>query len=69
MKCPYLKHMELPTCRAGNKMYIPTLFEFDDYCTTREHKKCPFYKGFTSIYPDQIHADVYTDDVKPLIKV
>ncbi len=44
MKCPCLINLDLPTCKAGTKSYIPTLFEFDEYCATEAHNKCPFYR-------------------------
>ncbi len=59
MKCPCLINLDLPTCKAGTKSYIPTLFEFDEYCTNDAHKKCPFYRGL--IYADRLKSEENED--------
>ncbi len=43
MKCPYLQGKYLQSCKASREVYIPSQFEFDEYCTHNGHKICPFY--------------------------
>jgi hypothetical protein len=43
MKCPYLQGNYLQSCKATREVYIPSRFEFDEYCTHRGHKMCPSY--------------------------
>lgn len=42
MECPYLNNWRVVTCIVNNKLYIPSLFELEEYCKTKSHKKCPF---------------------------
>jgi hypothetical protein len=43
MKCPYLLKWVKLSCKALNKRYTPSQFELEEYCETKEHRKCPFY--------------------------
>ncbi len=44
MKCPHLIKRMIASCRAaGNKPYVPSLFELKEYCSTTGHQRCPFY--------------------------
>jgi hypothetical protein len=52
MHCPHLKEtpylaslkaQKLLSCKAGNKSYVPSLFEIEVYCKHRRHTLCPFY--------------------------
>jgi len=33
----------ISSCKAFDKPYVPSLFELEEYCRTKEHRKCPFY--------------------------
>jgi hypothetical protein len=43
MKCPHLNRWVVATCRVGEKIYVPSVFQLQEYCKTREHKRCPFF--------------------------
>jgi hypothetical protein len=43
MKCPHLIKWVVSSCKAPEKTYIPSPFELEEYCMTKEHRKCPFY--------------------------
>ncbi len=43
MKCPYLRGKYLKSCKASREVYIPSQFEFDEYCTHTGYKICPHY--------------------------
>ena len=43
MKCPHLLKWSVWSCKALDKPYVPSLFELEEYCRTKEHRKCPFY--------------------------
>ncbi len=44
MKCPHLIKWMITSCKAaGNRPYVPSLFELKEYCSTTSHRKCPFY--------------------------
>jgi hypothetical protein len=43
IRCPHLIKWAIHTCKAGDKPYAPSLFELMEYCTTGDHRKCPFY--------------------------
>ncbi|MBI5236985.1 MAG: hypothetical protein HY887_00990 [Deltaproteobacteria bacterium] len=40
-KCPYLKSEEDSVCKASFTNMVPSIFEFNIYCTTEEHYRCP----------------------------
>ncbi|MDA8077301.1 MAG: hypothetical protein M0Z79_00020 [Nitrospiraceae bacterium] len=42
MKCPHLLTL-LPSCKALDRPYVPSLFELDEYCCAKAHRKCPLY--------------------------
>ncbi len=45
MKCPNLVEWVdwvILLCKAGERPYVPSLFELEEYCNTENHKKCPF---------------------------
>jgi hypothetical protein len=31
------------TCKANDRPYVPSHFQLLQYCTSIDHKKCPFY--------------------------
>ena len=43
MKCPYLKGTYLESCKATRDVYVPSQFEFNEYCMHNGHKMCPLY--------------------------
>ncbi len=43
MNCPYLQGTYLQSCKASRVVYIPSQFEFNEYCTHTGHKICPYY--------------------------
>lgn len=45
MKCPHLVSLMVCSCKAGDRPYVPSLFELDEYCRTERHSRCPFYLG------------------------
>lgn len=40
-KCEYLKPEDNFVCKASKTNMIPSIFEFNIYCTTEEHYRCP----------------------------
>jgi hypothetical protein len=46
VKCPHLLKWLPIACNADYKLYFPSLFQLQNYCDTKEHKKCPFFKEF-----------------------
>lgn len=40
-KCPYLGSKEDSVCKASMTKMVPSLFEYNIYCTTEEHYRCP----------------------------
>jgi hypothetical protein len=43
MKCPHLIKRLIVSCKAFDAPYVPSLFEIQEYCRTKDHRKCPFY--------------------------
>ncbi len=43
MKCPHLRRWTVAACRIDEKLYVPSVFQLEEYCRTREHRKCPFF--------------------------
>jgi hypothetical protein len=44
MKCRHLVACRnISSCSAIERPYVPSLFEFEEYCSTIDHRKCPFY--------------------------
>jgi len=41
LKCPYLTKWIIFTCQAGETPYVPSLFQLEEYCKSKQHKKCP----------------------------
>ncbi len=41
LKCPYLTKWIIFTCQAGEVPYVPSLFQLEEYCKSKQHKKCP----------------------------
>ncbi len=43
MQCSYLEGTRILSCRSMGIVYIPSLFELDEFCTQDRHAKCPFF--------------------------
>jgi len=44
IKCPHLIKWLTFACKANNKLYFPSLFQLQEYCKSKGHKKCPFLR-------------------------
>ncbi len=42
MSCPHLNLWRVITCKIGDRIYIPSIYQLREYCETRWHKRCPF---------------------------
>ena len=45
MQCPYLVGTTILSCALEKAVYIPSLFELEEYCKTSRHIKCPLTYG------------------------
>ena len=45
MKCPHLICWIIASCKAGDKPYVPSISELNEYCNGMKHEKCPLYGG------------------------
>ncbi len=52
IKCPHLVSLLVCSCKAGDRPYVPSLFELDEYCRTARHARCPFYLGIQPMPAD-----------------
>jgi len=43
MRCPLLIRRFILACQAVDKPYLPSIFELQEYCRTKAHRKCPLY--------------------------
>lgn len=43
MSCCYLTGSYMLSCAARREAYIPSGFEFDEYCKSSRFSLCPFY--------------------------
>ena len=43
MACPFLTGKYMFSCGALREVYVPSAFEFDEYCKQDRYKICPFY--------------------------
>ncbi len=43
MKCPMLTGKYMFSCKALKEVYIPSIFELEEYCRKSLHTMCPFY--------------------------
>jgi len=43
MQCSFLEGRRILSCRSLGAVYIPSIFELNEYCTQDKHKKCPFF--------------------------
>jgi hypothetical protein len=44
MTCAYLIGIYLKSCSATPDVYIPSAFEFNEYCRSVFHTLCPLYR-------------------------
>ena len=45
MQCSFLEGKRILSCRSLGAVYIPSIFELNEYCTQDKHKKCPFFSA------------------------
>ncbi len=43
MKCPHLQGRYLQSCKASRDVYVPSQFEYEEYCRHGRHTMCPLY--------------------------
>ena len=43
MRCPMLTGKYMLSCTALKEVYVPSIFEFEEYCKKPLHTMCPFY--------------------------
>ncbi len=43
MKCPFIKGTYMFSCSASRDVYVPSEFEFNEYCRSIRYTICPFY--------------------------
>ncbi len=41
--CPYLTGNYMPSCKADLQVYIPSIYELEEYCKSVRHTLCPSY--------------------------
>ncbi len=54
MKCPYMTGTYMFSCVARREVYIPSAFEFSEYCgsdRSEGFKVCPLYMGTPKASP------------------
>ncbi len=44
MKCKHLKKLYIMICRAKKELYVPSVFQLEEYCMAEGHRKCPFFR-------------------------
>ena len=44
MACQYLIGVYLKSCAATQDVYIPSIFEFNEYCRGAFHTLCPLFR-------------------------
>lgn len=42
-RCTFLEGNYLLSCKANKEVYVPSIFEFREYCTSKQYKMCPFF--------------------------
>jgi hypothetical protein len=62
MQCSFLEGRRILSCRSLGAVYIPSIFELDEYCTQDKHKKCPFFSP--SAKKDRFTDALRTDGTK-----
>jgi len=50
MKCPFQAGNYLLSCKANGAVYVPSLYEFQEYCKSNQYKICPLYLDATTMY-------------------
>jgi hypothetical protein len=41
VKCYHLRGKKIQTCNASRQLYVPSLFELEEYCNTTKSARCP----------------------------
>ncbi len=73
MVCPFLAGMYMFWCRAFKDPYIPTDFEFGEYCRQERYKICPLFckseaDGKISLFWYDVIAVKWPEKPGPAIK-
>ncbi len=42
MKCSHLTGKKVQSCTVSKQVYVPSLFELEEYCHTAKSARCPF---------------------------
>ena len=63
MKCPFLTGNNMLSCGAFRAVYIPSIFELNEYCRHERHAMCAFYCAVDAdgrfIFPDEFAGHDY----------
>jgi hypothetical protein len=43
IKCPHIMKWGSFFCGVDEGIYVPSSFQMNEYCMTKEHSKCPFF--------------------------
>jgi len=43
MECPHFTGMYMKYCTAEQEMFVPSIHEMREYCTSARHRACRFY--------------------------
>jgi hypothetical protein len=43
MTCPHLSESYILSCKADLGVYVPSLFELNQFCQSDRHTVCPYY--------------------------
>lgn len=53
MKCDFLTGRKVLTCTGNSDIYVPSLFELEEYCQSGKSELCPFLSnGDSSMLPE-----------------
>jgi hypothetical protein len=44
MSCPHLREEYLKSCFAAPEVYVPSMFQLDQYCTSEWYWICPLFR-------------------------
>ncbi len=57
MRCTFLMGNYLLSCNADKEIYVPSIFEFREYCRSMRYKICPFYLNATHMDKRQVKLE------------
>ncbi len=49
MKCSHLTGKKVQTCTASRQLYVPSLFELEEFCYTARSTRCPLHVRMTRV--------------------